>query len=109
MGEKSRYNFKPGACLDNCGCFYCKKGGPMEKIVLEKVKEILPRFTNVENEKINEDSSFYNDLGLESLDLVELIMEVEDIFNLEIPHKDIKQLTTIKELTKYLKLRGVAP
>ncbi|RXG64430.1 acyl carrier protein, partial [Candidatus Atribacteria bacterium 1244-E10-H5-B2] len=56
----------------------------------------------VDESKITEDSSFVDDLGLDSLDIVELIMAFEEEFNLEIPDKDAERIKTVGDAIKYL-------
>ncbi|MBA7482717.1 Acyl carrier protein [subsurface metagenome] len=68
----------------------------------ERIKKILVDRLGVDESKITEDSSFVDDLGLDSLDIVELIMAFEEEFNLEIPDKDMEKIKTVGDLIKYL-------
>ncbi|MBA7483359.1 Acyl carrier protein [subsurface metagenome] len=68
----------------------------------ERIKKILVDRSGVDESKITENSSFIDDLGLDSLDIVELIMLFEEEFNIEIPDKDMEKIKTIGDLIKYL-------
>jgi acyl carrier protein len=68
----------------------------------ERIKKILVDRSGVDESKITENSSFIDDLGLDSLDIVELIMLFEEEFNLEIPDKDMEKIKTVGDLIKYL-------
>ena len=68
----------------------------------DKIKKILVDRLGVVESKITENSSFIDDLGLDSLDIVELIMLFEEEFNLEIPDKDMEKIKTVGDLIKYL-------
>jgi len=72
---------------------------------LEKVKKIIVDQLGVEEDKVKEDSSFIDDLGADSLDIVELIMAFEEEFDLEIPDEDAENLTTVGSAMEYLKKR----
>ncbi len=69
---------------------------------LEKVKEIVHDKLGVEESKITEASSFVNDLGADSLDVVEFVMEVEKEFNITIPDEEATKLTTVGDAVKYI-------
>ena len=71
--------------------------------VFELIEEQL-HLTGVE---ITEDSSFKDDLEVDSLDLFELVMAIEDEFGVEIPSEDLEKLTTIQSVMDYLKEKGV--
>ena len=68
----------------------------------DRIKKILVDRLGVVESKITENSSFIDDLGLDSLDIVELIMLFEEEFNLEIPDKDMEKIKTVGDLIKYL-------
>ena len=61
----------------------------------EKVKEIIAKELGVEREKLTNDASFMEDLGADSLDTVELVMEFEKEFNIDIPDEDAEKLRTV--------------
>lgn len=67
-----------------------------------KVKEIISRQLMVDEEELTLDASYVEDLGADSLDTVEMIMEFEDEFGIEIPDEDAEDLTTVGESIEYL-------
>ena len=67
-----------------------------------KVKEIIIEKLGVDAEKVTEDASFVEDLGADSLDTVELVMDFEEEFDLEIPDEEAEKLTTVGAAIKYL-------
>lgn len=69
----------------------------------EKVKNIISKQMGVGIEKITNESSFVNDLGADSLDTVELVMEFEDAFELDIPDEDAEKIQTVGDAVKYIK------
>ena len=71
----------------------------MEKKVVEIVSEQL----GVPADQINNETSFVNDLGADSLDTVELVMEFEDEFDINIPDEDAEKIQTVGEAVKYIK------
>ncbi|HEY8391846.1 MAG TPA: acyl carrier protein [Capillibacterium sp.] len=71
--------------------------------VFEKVREIVVEQLGVEEEEVTEKSSFVDDLGADSLDIVELIMAFEEAFELEIPDEDAEKITTVGDAVKYIK------
>ena len=68
----------------------------------EKVKEIIAKELGVEREKLTNDASFMEDLGADSLDTVELVMEFEKEFNIDIPDEDAEKLRTVGDAINYL-------
>lgn len=75
--------------------------------MLEKMKEIIAEQLNVDEEIVTEASSFKDDLGADSLDLFELVMALEDEYNVEIPAEDLQNLLTVGQVMNYLKEKGV--
>ena len=71
-------------------------------MVLEKVKKILAEQFDVEEEKIGPDTSIINDLGADSLDVVDLLMSIEDEFEVEVPDDEIENIKTVEDLGKYI-------
>ena len=71
-------------------------------MVLEKVKAILSEQFDVEEDKITPETSIINDLGADSLDVVELIMSLEDAFGVAISDEDAAQLYTVGKIVDYL-------
>ncbi|MCI8550291.1 MAG: acyl carrier protein [Lachnospiraceae bacterium] len=74
--------------------------------MLEKMKEIIGEQLNVDEEAITEATSFKEDLGADSLDLFELVMALEEEFDVEIPSEDLEDLTTVGAVMEYLKGKG---
>ena len=75
--------------------------------MLEKMKEMIADQLNAEADEITEATSFKDDLGADSLDLFELVMALEEEYNVEIPSEDLENLTTVGAVMDYLKEKGV--
>ena len=73
--------------------------------VLSKLKEIVMDRLNAEEDQIKPEASFVEDLGADSLDIVELIMGIEEEFDIEIPDEDAEKLTTVGEAMEYVKTK----
>ena len=69
---------------------------------LEKISELVADKLGVEASKVNAEAKFVEDLGADSLDTVELIMQLEDEFNLEIPDDEAEKLTTVGSVVEYI-------
>ncbi|AAC07567.1 MAG: acyl carrier protein [Aquifex sp.] len=69
----------------------------------ERVKEIIAEQLGVEKEKITPEAKFVEDLGADSLDVVELIMAFEEEFGIEIPDEDAEKIQTVGDVINYLK------
>lgn len=67
-----------------------------------KVKEIIMDKLGVEESQITPEASFINDLGADSLDIVELVMAFEQAFNLTIPDEDSEKIQTVGDVYRYL-------
>jgi len=67
-----------------------------------KVKDIIEKELGVEREKLTGEASFIEDLGADSLDIVELVMEFEKEFNIDIPDEDAEKLRTVGDAIAYL-------
>jgi acyl carrier protein len=74
----------------------------------EKVISIIIEQLDVTREECSSEASFIDDLGADSLDLVELIMEMEEIFNVQIADNELEKIRTIGNVLDYLKSKGVA-
>ena len=73
--------------------------------VESKIKELIENKLGVNSKHYSENSNFREDLGCDSLDFIDLIMEVEREFNIAIPDSDIDQVSTVKGLINYIKER----
>ena len=70
--------------------------------VLDKVKEIVVDQLGVDEAEVKLNSAFVDDLGADSLDVVELVMALEEEFNLEIPDEDAERISTVSEAVTYI-------
>jgi acyl carrier protein len=68
----------------------------------DRVKKIVVEHLGVEPEKVTPEASFIDDLGADSLDIVELVMAFEEEFNVEIPDDAAEKITTVKDATDYI-------
>lgn len=75
--------------------------------MLENLKEIIAEQLNVDKSEITESASFKEDLGADSLDLFELVMALEEKFEVEIPSEDLNNIVTVEDVISYLKNKGV--
>ena len=74
--------------------------------VEQRVKEIIVEQLSVSEEEVVPEASFVDDLGADSLDLVELIMVMEEKFEQEIPDEDAEKITTVKDAIDYIQAKG---
>ncbi|MDV2495809.1 MAG: acyl carrier protein [bacterium] len=74
---------------------------PLEK----RVKDIIVEQLDVEEEQVTPEASFIDDLGADSLDTVELIMAIEEEFDVEIPDEEAEKIITVKDAISYVKLQ----
>ena len=68
----------------------------------ERVKKIVVEHLGVESEKVTEEASFIDDLGADSLDIVELVMAFEEEFGVEIPDDAAEKISTVKDAITYI-------
>lgn len=71
-----------------------------------KMKQIIAEKLGVSEDKVTPQASFVDDLGADSLDQVELIMALEDEFNIEIPDEDAEKIRTVKDALDYLEAKA---
>lgn len=82
-----------------------KKITKSSKFIEDRVREIIIEQLEVDREKATLDASFTDDLGADSLDTVELVMALEEEFNIEIPTKDAEKIKTVNDAINYIKQR----
>ncbi|GIY33755.1 acyl carrier protein, mitochondrial [Caerostris extrusa] len=75
---------------------------PSKEHITEKVLHVCKTFDKIPADKLSVESHFMNDLGLDSLDHVELIMNIEDEFNFEIPDGDAEKLLRPRDIVEYI-------
>ena len=71
--------------------------------IFERIKKIIIEQLQVTETAVTEDASFIDDLGADSLDLVELIMALEEEFGIEIPDTDAEKVVTVSDVVDYIK------
>ncbi|MDI3540575.1 Acyl carrier protein [Koleobacter methoxysyntrophicus] len=71
--------------------------------ILDKIKQIVADQLGIDEDEVVPEASFIDDLGADSLDIVELIMAFEEEFDLEIPDEDAEKITTVKDAIEYIK------
>lgn len=71
--------------------------------MFDKIKKIIVEQLGVEEDEITMESSFIDDLGADSLDIVELIMALEEEFDLEIPDSEAEKISTVGDIVDYIK------
>jgi acyl carrier protein len=74
----------------------------MAAAVEDKVKQIIVEQLQVDEAEVTPSASFQEDLGADSLDVVELVMQFEEAFDLEIPDEDAEKIKTVKDATEYI-------
>ena len=75
--------------------------------MLEEMRKMIAEQLNCEESEITADTSFKDDLGADSLDLFELVMALEDEYNIELPAEELPELATVGDVIEYLKGRGI--
>lgn len=71
-------------------------------MIFEKLKEIVADQLDVEADKVTMDSSITDDLGADSLDTVDLVMSIEEVFDIEIPDEAVENIKTIGDIVNYI-------
>jgi len=84
--------------LSNCRFFL---GG--ENMILDRVKKVIADQLGLDAKEITMESSFVDDLGADSLDIVELIMALEEDFDIEIPDEDAEKITSVGNIVEYIR------
>jgi acyl carrier protein len=70
--------------------------------ILDEVKEVVVEQLNVSPDEVKEDSKFVEDLGADSLDVVELVMALEEKFDIEIPDEEAEKIATVADAIKFI-------
>ena len=70
--------------------------------IFDEVKEVIAEQLNVSEDEIKMESNFVEDLGADSLDVVELVMALEEKFEIEIPDSDAEKIATVKDVVEYI-------
>ena len=78
-----------------------------ETDMLEKLIEIVAEQLHVEETEVKPETDFKEDLRADSLDLFELVMALEEAYDVEIPTEDLEKLTTVQAVLDYLKQKGI--
>ncbi|MBV9301549.1 MAG: acyl carrier protein [Acidobacteriaceae bacterium] len=73
--------------------------------VAEKVKQIIVEQLGVDESQVDPNASFVDDLGADSLDIVELVMAFEEAFDIDIPDEDAEKITTVKQAIDYIEAK----
>ncbi len=71
--------------------------------MFEKIREIVVEQLGVEEDQVTMESSFVDDLGADSLDIVELVMALEEAFGVEIPDSEAEKISTVGDVVEYVK------
>lgn len=72
-------------------------------MILEKVKSILSEQFDVEEDKITPETRLIEELGADSLDVVDLLMSIEDEFEIEVPDEEIENMKNVEDVVSYIK------
>ena len=67
------------------------------------MEKIIAKSLGINQDSIKDESNFINDLGADSLNIVEIVMEIEDEYGIEIPDEDVEELNTVGDLKNYIK------
>lgn len=73
----------------------------------QKIKAIIIEQLGVDEDEVTPQASFLEDLGADSLDIVELVMAMEEEFKIEIPDEDVEGLRTVQDVTTYIRQHAV--
>lgn len=69
----------------------------------EKLKQVIAQILNVDPEEITMETTFMEDLGADSLDVFQIVMGIEEEFDIEIPAEDVEKITTVEEAVNLIK------
>ena len=71
-------------------------------MVFDKIKDIIVEQLDVEEDAVTMEASITDDLGADSLDVVDLVMSIEDSFDVEIPDEEVENIKTVGDIVKYI-------
>lgn len=71
-------------------------------MVLERVKNVVAKQLGLEASEVNVKASFTDDLGIDSLEIFEIVMSLEEEFEIEIPNEDIEDIKSVEDISKYI-------
>ena len=74
--------------------------------VEQKVKEIIAKELKLDEKEVAPEANFIDDLGANSLDVVEIVMAMEEAFDLEIPDEDVENITIVQDVIDYIKQKS---
>jgi acyl carrier protein len=75
----------------------------VNRLIFEKVQEKVAEQLGIDAEEVSMESSFIDDLGADSLDIVELLMALEEEFDIEIPDEEAEKLSSVGDIVEYIK------
>lgn len=70
--------------------------------IFKKLKEIIMDILDIKEDKIAYEATFLDDFGADSLDIVEIVMAMEEAFNIEIPDEDVEKISSVKDAVEYI-------
>jgi len=71
-------------------------------MVLERVKKVIAKELGIEVEELNINARFTDDLGIDSLEIFEIVMTLEEEFDIEIPNEDIENIKNVEDISNYI-------
>ena len=71
-------------------------------MVLERVKKVVAKQLGIEVDEVNIKASFTDDLGIDSLEIFEIVMSLEEEFDIEIPNEDIEDIKCVEDIARYI-------
>ena len=74
-------------------------------MIFDKVKEIIIDQLDVEEDKVTAEASITEDLGADSLDVVDLVMSIEESFDIEIPDEEVENIKTVGDIVKFIEAK----
>lgn len=74
-------------------------------MVFDKIREIIVEQLDVDEDKVTNDASITEDLGADSLDVVDLVMSIEESFDIEIPDEEVENIKTVGDIVKFIEAK----